>query len=93
MTRTYTPRTPDALFQPVRIGDIACKNRIVMSPMTRSRAGDRLEPVALNTEYYAQRASAGLIITEATQISVPAQGYVDTPGLFTGGTDPAAGRT
>ena len=83
MTRTYTPRPPDALFEPVRVGAIACKNRIVMSPMTRSRAGDRLEPVALNTEYYAQRASAGLIITEATQISVPAQGYVDTPGLFT----------
>jgi N-ethylmaleimide reductase len=83
MTRTYTRRTPDALFQPARVGDIELKNRIVMSPMTRSRAGDRLEPVALNTEYYAQRASAGLIITEATQISVPAQGYVDTPGLFT----------
>ena len=82
MTRTYTPRAPDALFRPARIGDIELKNRIVMSPMTRSRAGDRLEPVAINTEYYAQRASAGLIITEATQISVPAQGYVDTPGLF-----------
>jgi N-ethylmaleimide reductase len=83
MTRTYTPRAPDALFQPTQVGDIAVKNRIVMSPMTRSRAGAHLEPVALNVEYYAQRASAGLIITEATQISVPAQGYVDTPGLFT----------
>jgi N-ethylmaleimide reductase len=83
MTRTYTPRAAEALFQPVRMGDIALNNRIVMSPMTRSRAGERLEPVALNAEYYSQRASAGLIITEATQISVPAQGYVDTPGLFT----------
>jgi len=85
MTRTYTRRAQDALFQPTRMGDIDLKNRIVMSPMTRARAGDRLEPVALNAEYYAQRASAGLIITEATQISVEAQGYIDTPGLFTPG--------
>jgi N-ethylmaleimide reductase len=85
MTRTYTPRTPDALFLPAEIGDISVKNRIVMSPMTRARAGERLEPIALNAEYYAQRASAGLIITEATQISVEAQGYIDTPGLFTPG--------
>ncbi|HTJ63538.1 MAG TPA: alkene reductase [Alphaproteobacteria bacterium] len=85
MTRTYTPRTPDALFLPAQIGDISVKNRIVMSPMTRARAGDGLEPVALNAEYYAQRASAGLIITEATQVSVEAQGYIDTPGLFTPG--------
>lgn len=71
------------LFDPVQVGDIACANRIVMSPMTRARAGEGLAPVALNAEYYAQRASAGLIITEATQISVEAQGYIDTPGLFT----------
>ncbi len=83
MTRIYKPRAPEDLFEPTRMGDIELKNRIVMSPMTRSRAGAHLEPVALNAEYYAQRASAGLIITEATQISVPAQGYVDTPGLFT----------
>jgi N-ethylmaleimide reductase len=85
MTRTDTPRTPDALFLPAQIGDISVKNRIVMSPMTRARAGERLEPMALNSEYYAQRASAGLIITEATQVSVEAQGYIDTPGLFTPG--------
>jgi N-ethylmaleimide reductase len=85
MTRTYTRREQDALFQPVRMGDIALRNRIVMSPMTRARAGERLEPVALNADYYAQRASAGLIITEATQVSLAAQGYVDTPGLFTPG--------
>ncbi len=85
MTRTPTRRAPEALFQPAQIGDIAVKNRIVMSPMTRARAGDGLEPVALNAEYYAQRATAGLIITEATQVSVEAQGYIDTPGLFTPG--------
>jgi N-ethylmaleimide reductase len=83
MTRTYTPRAADALFQPAKMGDIELKNRIVMSPMTRSRAGDGLAPVALNAEYYAQRASAGLIITEATQVSADAQGYIDTPGLYT----------
>ena len=85
MPRTPVRRAPEALFQPARIGDIPVKNRIVMSPMTRARAGDGLEPVALNAEYYAQRATAGLIITEATQISVEAQGYIDTPGLFTPG--------
>ncbi len=85
MTHIPTKRAPEALFQPAQIGDIAVKNRIVMSPMTRARAGDGLEPVALNAEYYAQRATAGLIITEATQVSVEAQGYIDTPGLFTPG--------
>jgi len=85
MTRTLTRRAPEALFQPAQIGEISVKNRIVMSPMTRARAGAGLEPVALNAEYYAQRATAGLIITEATQVSVEAQGYIDTPGLFTPG--------
>jgi N-ethylmaleimide reductase len=72
-----------SLFDPIQVGDIACANRIVMSPMTRSRAGEGLVPVAINAEYYAQRASAGLIITEATQVSPSAQGYIDTPGLYT----------
>jgi N-ethylmaleimide reductase len=76
-------RAPDALFQPVQVGALQLANRIVMSPMTRARAGEGLAPVAINAEYYAQRASAGLIITEATQVSVAAQGYIDTPGLFT----------
>jgi N-ethylmaleimide reductase len=85
MTRQMTPRKPDALFEPARVGEIDLANRIVMSPMTRARAGDGLVPVAINVEYYAQRAAAGLIVTEATQVSVSAQGYIDTPGLFTPG--------
>jgi N-ethylmaleimide reductase len=83
MSRSKITRAPGALFEPVRVGDIDLANRIVMSPMTRSRAGDGLAPTAMNAEYYAQRASAGLIITEATQISAQAQGYIDTPGLYT----------
>jgi len=59
---------PD-LFTPIQIGPYTLPNRIVMAPMTRNRAGDGNVPQPLNAEYYAQRASAGLIITEATQIS------------------------
>jgi N-ethylmaleimide reductase len=83
MNRPKTPRPQDAIFQPAQIGAIVVANRIVMSPMTRSRADERLAPTAINAEYYAQRAGAGLIITEATQVSAHAQGYIDTPGLYT----------
>lgn len=71
----------DLLFQPCRLGAIHCANRIVMAPMTRNRAGAGNVPQALNAEYYAQRASAGLIITEATQISPQGVGYANTPGI------------
>ncbi|GGL10129.1 alkene reductase [Sphaerisporangium melleum] len=67
-------------FDPFDLGGLRLTNRIVMSPMTRSRAVDRI-PTPLMAEYYAQRASAGLIITEGTQPSVVGQGYLDTPGL------------
>ncbi|TBR09171.1 MAG: alkene reductase [Lysobacter sp.] len=71
-----------SLFQPARLGDIALANRIVMAPLTRNRArGDRV-PGPLAIEYYAQRASAGLLITEASQISPLGQGYLDTPGIY-----------
>jgi len=85
---TPTPSSADAtiqpsLFQPTRIGALELANRIVMAPLTRSRAGAGLVPSAMAAEYYGQRASAGLIITEATQVSTLAQGYVDTPGIFT----------
>jgi N-ethylmaleimide reductase len=56
---------------------------MVMAPLTRSRAGDGLVPSPMAAEYYGQRATAGLIVTEATQVSVLAQGYVSTPGLYT----------
>jgi N-ethylmaleimide reductase len=69
-------------FQPAPLGRQLLKNRIVMSPMTRSRAyGPDLSPTPLMAEYYAQRASAGLIITEGIQPSAAGQGYPDTPGL------------
>ncbi|MEN0074953.1 MAG: alkene reductase [Paracraurococcus sp.] len=69
------------LFQPFQLGPLALPNRVVMAPLTRSRAGSKGIPGPLNAEYYAQRASAGLIIAEATQISPQGQGYAFTPGI------------
>jgi N-ethylmaleimide reductase len=68
------------LFDPIRIVDIELPNRIVMAPLTRNRSRGTV-PDAMTVEYYTQRASAGLIITEATQISPMGQGYLDTPGI------------
>lgn len=69
------------LFDTVQVGDWQLANRIVMAPLTRNRAPDAI-PTALMAEYYTQRASAGLLITEATAISHQAQGYSDVPGLY-----------
>jgi len=69
------------LFTPVTLGRIELPNRIVMAPLTRSRAGAGNVPTAMNVDYYRQRASAGMIITEATQISQQGQGYAWTPGI------------
>jgi len=71
------------LFQPYNLGPITLTNHIVMAPLTRNRAGAGLVPSELAATYYAQRATAGLLITEATQISAQAQGYQDTPGIYT----------
>ncbi|WP_278377364.1 alkene reductase [Sphingobium yanoikuyae] len=71
------------LFSTYDLGGLTLSNRIVMAPLTRNRAGAGLVPSKFAAEYYAQRASAGLIITEATQVSAQAQGYQDTPGLYT----------
>ncbi|MFD0312530.1 alkene reductase [Streptomyces sp. NPDC127119] len=68
-------------YDPIDLSGTPLANRIVMAPMTRSRAGDGGAPTDLNVEYYAQRASAGLIVTEGVQPSVVGQGYPDTPGL------------
>ena len=73
------------LFDPIRFGHIEAANRIVMAPLTRNRAADGQVPTDLMTEYYVQRASAGLIVTEATQISPTGQGYLDTPGIYSAG--------
>lgn len=71
------------LFSPVTLGSIHLKNRMVMAPLTRNRAGEGGVPHALNATYYEQRASAGLIITEATPISAMAHGYPALPGIYT----------
>jgi len=69
------------IFSPVMLGDIALANRIVMAPMTRDRAGEGDVPTDIMAEYYAQRASAGLIVTEGTQPSAVGKGYWRTPGI------------
>ncbi len=70
-----------SLFEPLQVGNLHLPNRIVMAPLTRNRAPNAV-PTALMAEYYAQRASAGLIISEATAISAQGQGYADVPGLY-----------
>ncbi|MFT4182916.1 MAG: alkene reductase [Rhizobium sp.] len=70
------------LFEPTKLGDISIANRIVMAPLTRNRSPNAV-PNDLNVKYYAQRASAGLIITEATAITHQGQGYANVPGLYT----------
>jgi N-ethylmaleimide reductase len=71
------------LFDPIKIGDIPLANRIVMAPLTRNRAIAGNKPGPLTVEYYRQRATAGLIVAEASQISAMGQGYLDTPGIYT----------
>lgn len=71
------------LWDPIRIGSIELKNRLAMAPMTRDRSTPAGVPTQLNAEYYAQRASNGLIISEGTQPSEDGQGYLLTPGIYT----------
>ena len=70
------------LFEPLQLGDVQLKNRIVMSPLTRCRAAPGRIPTPLMAEYYAQRASAGLILSEATAVMPMGVGYPDTPGIW-----------
>jgi len=70
------------LFQPFMLGDLPLRNRIVMAPLTRSRSSDDGVPPPFAADYYAQRASAGLIVSEATNISAQARGYAMTPGIW-----------
>jgi len=80
---TQSDTTQSDLFQPVQMGAIMLANRIVMAPLTRSRAGAGDAQGPMNATYYAQRATAGLIISEATQISQQGKGYAWTPGIYT----------
>lgn len=72
-----------SLFEPVQMGATMLPHRVLMAPLTRNRAQPDGTPKELASEYYAQRASAGLIISEATQISEMGKGYLDTPGIYT----------
>jgi N-ethylmaleimide reductase len=71
------------LLSPLRLGDLELPNRVLMAPMTRSRAAAGNVPTSLNAAYYEQRASAGLIVSEATQVSPQGVGYPNTPGIHT----------
>ena len=71
------------MFLPTRVGDLQLTNRMVMAPLTRSRSGRAGVQTLMHAQYYEQRASAGLVISEATQISQQGQGYAFTPGMFT----------
>src|SRR4030088_2184264 len=71
------------LFEPFKLGPITLPNRLVMAPLTRNRAvPPGMVPSELAIDYYGQRASAGLLITEASQVSQQGQGYQDTPGIY-----------
>jgi N-ethylmaleimide reductase len=74
--------TSSKLLEPYKLGPITLPNRLVMAPLTRNRAVAGMVPSPLAVEYYGQRASAGLLITEASQISQQGQGYQDTPGIY-----------
>jgi 2,4-dienoyl-CoA reductase-like NADH-dependent reductase (Old Yellow Enzyme family) len=70
------------LFQPVQVGDVQWRNRIIMAPLTRCRADAGRIPNAMMAQYYAQRAGAGMILTEATAVTPQGVGYPDTPGIW-----------
>jgi len=71
-----------SLFDPLRVGDLTLRNRIIMAPLTRQRASEGRVPNDLMLEYYTQRADAGLILTEATSVTPQGVGYADSPGLW-----------
>jgi 2,4-dienoyl-CoA reductase-like NADH-dependent reductase (Old Yellow Enzyme family) len=71
-----------SLFDPLKVGALTLPNRIVMAPLTRARSGPTRTPNALMADYYVQRASAGLIISEATSVTPMGVGYADTPGIW-----------
>ncbi|MCK9397666.1 MAG: alkene reductase [Methylobacter sp.] len=78
-----TIKNIDRLLSPIQLGSLPLRNRMVMAPLTRSRAGEGDVPTSTVAEYYRQRATAGLIISEGSQISAQGKGYLGTPGIFT----------
>jgi N-ethylmaleimide reductase len=81
-SRKNNMSTATKLFEPYKLGPTTLPNRLVMAPLTRNRALAGLVPNPLAVEYYGQRASAGLLVSEATQVSQQGQGYQDTPGIY-----------
>src|ERR1700684_692305 len=80
---THARESSEPLLTPYRMGDLALPNRVIMAPLTRMRANpDDHVPTILQADYYAQRASAGVIVAEATAISPEGFGWADTPGLW-----------
>lgn len=73
---------PKRLLEPLELRDLSLKNRVAMAPMTRARAGEDRVPTGIMVDYYAQRAGAGLIITEATTVSAQGNGWVKSPGIY-----------
>lgn len=82
----------DVLWQPITVGELHLKHRLAMSPMTRSRSTPHGTPTDLNAEYYAQRATTALIITEGTQPSDDGQGYLLTPEFIPRATSPVGAK-
>ena len=83
MDSLLTTRATDELFTPYMLGDLQLKNRIVMAPLTRTRSDNQAKvPNELMAQYYAQRAGAGLIITEGTFVSEQGQGWYGAPGVY-----------
>src|SRR3546814_9324121 len=82
MKRTTMAHEESKLFSPLKIGEKTVKNRLVVAPMSRHRAALSGVPTELNVEYYRQRASAGLIVTEGTAPSAMSRGYLLTQGLY-----------
>lgn len=70
------------MFDPLKVGDLTLKNRIIMAPLTRARSGVERTPDAMVARYYSQRATAGLILSEATSVTPLGVGYADTPGIW-----------
>ena len=83
MENTNKAMNSFSLFTPLRLGALEAPNRLIMAPLTRMRAGQDRIPTPLMAEYYSQRASAGLIITEATAVSQQGTGCPNTPGIYT----------
>ena len=81
--KPFSPMASKKILQGFTLGSLQLNNRVVLAPLTRGRSGDSRVPNDINAEYYTQRASAGLLITEATAISAQGFGWAGAPGVYT----------